>query len=136
MKNNHEHFTSPLNQITEKSKKKENTTANFSNSENSDQSTRRNTRVIRLYDKYQYDKDLGQKTRKIFSEKKISKKKKSEIFFFDRKHEFFTYHEAIICPENRLWKRTIIEQLNAFITNQIWEMINRFVNIANVITFK
>ena len=136
MKNNHEHFTSSPNQITEKSKRKENTTANLSNSGNSDQSTRRSTRVIRLYDKYQYDKDLKQKTGKNFSEKEISKKKKSKNLFFDRKHEFFTYHETIICPENRLWKTTIIEQLNAFITNQIWKMINRFVNVANVIIFK
>ena len=134
VKNNHEHFTSPSNQITEKSKKRKNTTVNLSNSESSDQSTRRSTRVIRPYDKYQYDKDLRQKTEKISSEKKISKKSKNS--FSDRKHESFTYHETIICPESRLWKTTIIEQLNTFIINQIWEMISRFVNVANVIIFK
>ena len=119
MGNNHEHFTPPSNQTTKKSKGRENTAANPPNSENSDQSTRRSTRVIKPYDKYQYDKNLRQKTGKISSEKEISKKKKSKNFFFDRKHEFFTYHEAITCPENRLWKTTIIEQLNAFIVNQI-----------------
>ena len=87
------------------------------------QLTRRSTRNSQLYDRYRYDNEFEQKIQ-IFN------------FSSNQKFEFATYNETINCPNQRLWKTVINEQLNALTANEIWKLIERSKNVENVIISK
>ena len=87
------------------------------------QSTRQNIRNFQFYDRYRYDNEFKQKIQ-IFD------------FSSNQKFEFTTYNETINCPNHRLWKIIINEQLNALTVNEIWKLVKRSKNVENVITSK
>ena len=70
-----------------------------------DQSTRRSTRLIKPYNRYEYDNQKGLIAMNITD-------------FSTQRPEPSTYQKAITCQNQRLWKNVISEQLNAFIANQ------------------
>lgn len=76
------------------------------------QPTRRSTRINKPYDPYQYDNEYG-----------LAAITKSD-FSINQQFEPSTYEEATNCPDQRLWKLAITEQLNALIANQTWEITN------------
>lgn len=111
---NHVSHVTPANQIARKSEKGQILA----------QSTRRSTRLTKPYNPYQYDNeyDLAATINVDFS--------------INQQFESSTYEEATNCPDQRLWKVAITEQLNALIANQIWELADRSSNSENVITSK
>ena len=109
---NRENQMIPINQKARNSKK----------SGNFNQSTRRSARVIKSYNPYEFNNQKGLIAMSAFDS--------------TQKFEPTTYEEATNCPDQRLWKIAITEQLNALIINQTWELADRPSNNENVITFK
>ena len=109
---NHESQVTPTNQTARKTGRREIPA----------QPTRRSARLTKPYKPYDFDNQFG---RTAISDLPT-----------DQKFEPSTYREAVTCPDQRLWKTAITEQLNALIANQTWELVDRPSDVENIITSK